>query len=345
MLDRRDIRVLRNGVELARQPLDLYRLPDGAEAAKWGGLVFPIQTGDSIETTERGFLPAQCQSWEIRLSSQEIVTTADGGESYVFVEGRAQTCKRVAQDLTDAGFEVLRTGPNLSGTAGDWFIRLGTMPIGGAQRLAAALKGAVAPSPGYNEAPLRERLLLQALVNSQASQARLRIELQRAQQAIGESSAEKQEREALSRSLEDMAARLAEVEAEASALRERLETVPTATISGKANKLGAELEVAAGALLPRLDFIGSSMRFISVELPDRAILWKALAELDHQERGIPPAWKSLSGHSGWWERHFPTGQDNQGRIYARATGTPARWQVLVSHKQDQPMDLKRIARM
>ena len=87
------------------------------------------------------------------------------------------------------------------------------------------------------------------------------------------------------------------------------------------------------------------MRFIAVELPDKAGLWKALAELDRQERRIPTAWKSLSSHSGWWERHFSTGQDNQGRIYARAIGMPARWQVLVSHKQEQAMDLKRIARM
>jgi hypothetical protein len=222
---------------------------------------------------------------------------------------------------------------------------LGVIAEKDAQRLATTLDGVTTSSLGADERPLRERLLIQALVTSQASQARLRVELLRAQQAIGEPSAEKQEREALARSLEDMTARLAEVEAEASALRERLETVPTVTTSGKAIKLGAELEVAASALLPRLDLIGSSMRFISVELPDRAILWKALAELDRQERRIPPAWKSLSGHSGWWERHFSTGQDNQGRIYARATGTPARWQVLVSHKQDQLMDLKRIARM
>jgi hypothetical protein len=341
----REISVLRDGIELTRQLLDLFRLPDGAAAAKWGGLVFPIRIGDCIEVTERGSPPVQCLPWDDGTSNPRIVTSADGTESYIFVEGSPQTCKRVVQHLTDAGFEVLRSGPNLSGTAGDWFIRLGAMPTGSAHKLEAALEGAATWSPAADEQPLRERLLIQALVNSQASQARLTTELQRARQAIDESSAEKQEREVLANSLEDMAARLAEVEAESIVLRQRLESAPTVTTPAKSNRLEVELEIAAAALLPRLDFIGTSMRFISVELPDRAILWKALAALDRQERGLPPAWKSLSGHSGWWERHFSTGQDNQGRIYARAAGTPARWQVLISHKQDQPMDLKRIARM
>jgi hypothetical protein len=219
------------------------------------------------------------------------------------------------------------------------------MPENDAQRLAATLEGITTSSVDLDERPLRERLLIQALVNSQAGQARLRDELRRAQQAIEEQSATKEQHEVLTKSFENMAARLAEVEAEASELRNHLETIPTAAVPAKPSKLGVELEVAATALLPRLDFVGTSMRFISVELPDRAILWKALAELDRQERGIPSAWKSLSGYSGWWERHFSTGQDNQGRVYARAIGSPARWQVLVSHKQDQAIDLKRIARM
>ena len=140
-----------------------------------------------------------------------------------------------------------------------------------------------------------------------------------------------------------MSGRLAEVEEEARGLRERLEAAPRTV--PKANRLEVELSLAAGSLLPRLDFIGDSMNFIAVELPSRSIVWKALAALDRQERGQPEGWKSLSGHTGWWERHFSTGQDNQGRIYARLSGQPARWQVLVSHKQDQTTDLRRIARM
>ena len=140
-----------------------------------------------------------------------------------------------------------------------------------------------------------------------------------------------------------MSARLAEVEAEAQALRAQVDAAPRPV--PKANRLEAELALAAASLLPRLEFIGNSMSFIAVELPSRSIVWKALAALDRQDRGQPEGWKSLSGHPGWWERHFSTGQDNQGRIYARVTGQPPRWEALVSHKQDQAMDLRRIGRM
>lgn len=345
MTQKRAITILRGDTELDRQVLDLFRLPDGSTAAKWGGLVFPIRSEDRIEVTEPGYRPAECQPWEDDVSKQELGTIADGMDSYVFVEGDAKACSRIARRLTDAGLEVLRTGPNLSGTAGDWFIRLGPLPAGGEQRLATALVDAGTASPDTPEQPLRERLLVQALVNSQASKERLSAELQRTRQLVLAASVDENAQEELTHALESMATRLAEVEAEAGELRKRLETAPKAAAPGRPNRLVTELEVAAAALLPRLDFIGTTMRFICVELPDRAILWRSLAELDRQERGIPPAWKSLSGQSGWWERHFSTGQDNQGRIYARATGTPARWQVLVSHKQDQPMDLKRISRM
>ncbi len=342
----REIRVVRQGVALAQQGLDLFLLPDGRPAAKWGGLVFPIHMGDFIEVTEHGWPPSQCRLWEEEATRQRPVTIGDGTDSYVLVEGNAQTCSRVVRQLAEAGFEVLRSGPNLSGMAGDWFIRLGPMPAGGAQTLETILAEGTKPlATADDEENLRERLLIQALVNSQASRIRLSSELERARHTIAEISGTNSEREALARALEDTASRLAEVEVEAGALRAQLERTPVVTTQAKTNKLEMELEVAASALLPRLDFIGNSMWFISVELPDRAILWKALAALDRQDRGLPPAWKSVSGHSGWWERHFSTGQDNQGRIYARAFGAPARWQVLVSHKQDQPMDLKRIARM
>lgn len=343
----REIRVIRAGSELARQELALYRMPDGAEAAKWGGLVFPLRSGDSIDISDRGLPPAQCRPWQDEAPDLDIVAGRNGGASYVFVEGSARSCQSAVRRLTDAGFEVLRSGPNLSGGAGDWFIRLGAMPEGGQEKLPDLLRDvlrdvAISP-PAEDETPLRERLLVQALTASQAGRVRLQAELEQARNAAASGSAGAQDRDTLLASLDAMAARLAETEAEAAFLRSRLAAAPPAT--PKANRLEVELGVAAAALLPRLDFIGNSMRFIAVEVPERDTLWRSLAVLDRQERGLPPAWKSLSGHPGWWERHFSTGQDNQGRIYARATGASSRWQVLVSHKQDQAMDLRRISRM
>jgi len=341
----RDIRVLRAGRELTRQHLDLFRLPDGAEAAKWGGLVFPILSGDLIEVSGAGVPPAQCQLWQEEAPVSEFVPGPEGADSYVFVEGNAYACRQAEQRLTEAGFEVLRSGPNLSGGAGDWFIRLGPMADDGAAKLRNLLDQPARSITPSDDTPLRERLLVQALVASRAAQALLRTELDRARDSAEQSSIQIREGEARADSVDAMALRLAEAEAEVTELRARLEAIPRPVTPPRANRLETELSVAATHLLPRLEFVGGSMRFVAVELPDRAILWRALAELDRQERRLPASWKSLSGHSGWWERHFSTGRDNQGRLYARTVGTPLRWQVLVSHKQEQPMDLRRIGRM
>lgn len=346
MTTTREIRVLREGSELARQALALFRMPDGAEAAKWGGLVFPLRAGDAIDVSDRGLPPAHCRLWEDEAPAVAIIAERSSSDSYVFIEGSARVCQTAVKQLMDAGCQVLRSGPNLSGGAADWFIRLGAMPEGIAAKLPGLLKGVASSPPSEVEAPLRERLLVQALTASQANRMRLQTELAEARKVAEATSARAQDREALLSSLDAMAARLAEAEAEAGGLRSRLEAEPVVApvVAPKPNRLEVELGIAATALLPRIDFVRNSLRFISVELPERDVLWKALAALDRQERGLPPAWKSLAGHSGWWERHFSTGQDNQGRIYARAAGTPSRWQVLVSHKQDQPLDLRWIAR-
>lgn len=341
----REIRVLRQGSELARQLLDLFRMPDGAEAAKWGGLVFPILSGDLIEVNGRGLPPAQCQPWEAEAPRWELVAGREGTGSYVFVEGTAHDCRQAEQRLAEADFEVLRSGPNLSGGIGDWFIRLGTIPESAAEKLPGLLGQTGASAPADDNVPLRERLLVHALIASQAIQAGLRTELERVRNAVSRLSSESQNQRSLAESLDAMTIRLAEAEVETEKLRARLEAPLPAATPARATKLETELAIAVAALLPRFDFIGGSIRFVAVELTDRAILWKALAELDRQERGLPSSWKSLSGHSGWWERHFSTGQDNQGRLYARSVGRPSRWQVLVSHKQDQAQDLRRIARM
>lgn len=339
----REIYVLQGGEELVRQPLDLVRLPDGGEAAKWGGLAFPVLPEDRIEITGQGFMPAQCRPWSEEPPRLNAVAATVGTDSYIFVEGSAQVCRDIVRRLADAGFEILRSGPNLSGGPGDWFIRLGNNPPDAAAKLPELLAEQSSPATEA-DTPLRERLLVQALIASQASQATLKTELQRARDAAGKVPSASLANSALTDSLDAMAARLAEAEAEIEELQTRLE-MPPAVPPARSTRLEAELKVATAALLPRLDFIGSSMRFIAVELSDRAILWKALAELERRDRGLPPAWKALSGHPGWWERHFSTGQDNQGRIYAKMAGTPQRLQVLVSHKQDQSNDLRRIARM
>ncbi len=338
-----DVSIVREGSELARQSLELFRMPDGARGAKWGGLVFPIREGDCIDLGDRGVPPGQCGPWDKPTDRWAIIPGLEGSDAYLFVEGTAQACNRTVRMLQGAGFSVLRSGPNLSGGIGDWFIRIGAFADEAKEALGKILQDATEASSSEDGTSLREKLLVQAVVTGQAAQVKLRAELDQARKAAAALTADTAEQQALMKSLEAMSTRLAEVETEAQALRAQLDTAPRP--SPKPNRLEAELALAAASLLPRLDFIANSMNFIAVELPSRSIVWKALAVLDRQERGQPEGWKSLSGHSGWWERHFSTGQDNQGRIYARIAGQPARWQVLVSHKQDQTMDLRRISRM
>ncbi len=293
-----------------------------------------------------GVVPGDCSPFEGQPAPWSLARSPHDGEAYLFVDGTVQACRQAERRLTQAGFEVLRSGPNLSGGAGDWFIRVGAMPDESVGKLTDILQDVRAAVAVEEETSLRESLLVQALVTAQASQSRLRAQLEQARAVVAiPAPDETPELRSLRESLGALSVRFAEVEAEATALREQLESTPPPASSAKTSKLEVELAVAAAGLVPRLEFVGSSMRFIAVELPDRAILWKVLAALDRQERGLPPGWKSLSGHEGWWERHFSTGQDNQGRIYARFATATARWQVLVSHKQDQTMDLRRIWRL
>ncbi len=103
----------------------------------------------------------------------------------------------------------------------------------------------------------------------------------------------------------------------------------------RANRLEAELALAAASLLPRLDFIGNSMSFIAVELPSRSIVWKALAALDRHERGQPE-----DGNRCRLSRLVGAPLlDRAGQIKEESTlGSPAchrAGNVMVSHKQDQ----------
>jgi hypothetical protein len=339
----RDMRILRRNVELSRERLELFRLPDGVIGAKWRGLVFPLHGHDAIDIEDRGFPPGQCDAWTEPTGRWTLSKGPEGADAYLFLEGSAETCNRTIRALEKQRITVVRSGPNLSGGVGDWFIRISTPSDEAISAVNKILDETTLVRDAEDDSTVRERLLADALLKAKAAQAELRSELDRAKAAAANLPGETEQRQALQESLLAMSARLAEVEAEAEGLRARLEAQPRT--AGKPNGLEAELAVAAAGLLPRLAFLGSSMSFVAVELPSRSQLWKALAGLDRQERGQPEGWKSLSGHPGWWERHFSTGQDNQGRLYARLSGTPARWQVLVSHKQDQASDLRRISRL
>ena len=339
----RDIVVMRNGNPLERATAELLRLPDGRPGVKWRGLVFPLHAEDQIEISDPGVPPGECMPFPDRNVTWYFLPGPTGADSYIFVDGNASACQQAMRLLRDAGVNVLRSGPNLTSGRGDWFIRIAESGDDSGAVIASALGQAVATETSENDQALRERLLLEALDAARASQAVLRAELERMRLAADAASNAEEALTEMRASLNGMAARLVEVEAEAETLRRRIASAPRSP--AKPTKLEQELPDIVAAFLPRLDLIGGSLSFIAVVLPGRAALWRALAALDQQVRGHPEGWKALSGHPGWWERHFSTGQDNQGRIYARLKTEAGRWDVLVSHKQDQAADLKRLARL
>lgn len=341
----REISVLQDGGEVGRQALDLHRLPSGEIGAKWGGLIFPVRNGDRIDLGDVAIAPSLCAPWVDQTTRWSISMGVEGDDAYLFLEGSAQTCTRTLKKLEQAGVDVLRSGPNLSGGLGDWFVRIGAPSPETTAAIREALEEATSFSEVADEQSLRERLLIQGLIAAKASQAKLKEELELAQTAAVALPDETEQQRALKQNLEAMIARLAEVQAQADAWETRALINAAPQPQTRSNRVEEVLAEAAASLLPRLDFIGDSLDFIAIEVSNRSIVWRALLELDRQERALPANWKSVSGHTGWWERHFSTGQDNQGRLYAKVHGQPARWQVLVSHKQDQAGDLRRIGQM
>ena len=315
-------------------------MPDGRCGAKWGGLVFPLLDGGRIETTDQATPPAMCRPWIEPHPSWRLERGGAGADAYVFLDGDGATLERALHDLSAAGLVVQRSGPNLAGSAGDWFIRLAS-PGPDAEPILARTLGETSPAPSVsNVEGLRERLLTEALEAAAGARERLRADLDNARTRAAAASDSALELTNLRSSVEEMAARAAAAEREAERLQTQAAVQPRPA-SGSI-RLERELAVAASAMLPRLDLIGGSMAFVAIELSDRSAIWRILAGLDRQERGQPAGWKPVAGHGGWWERHFSTGQDDQGRVYAKLNTDRNGWRVLVSHKQAQASDLRRL---
>lgn len=336
MIAPRLVTVCSFGVEIARVEISsLLSLPDGRMAVRWGGAAFPLLEGCRIEETGEAFPPALCSPYSSPETSWRLVDLAQTGDAYLFLDGPSSQRDAAVGAIQLAGITVLRTGPNLSSEPGDWFIRLSGMT--------AALKAAVAEALGRSAdralsetaGATRERLLSEALRAALARQEDLTLRM--TELAARSNGAEA----AVPRLLDEVQSlreQLADLALEAKELR-KVEIQPR-EVPRQVARLEVEIGVMAEELLPRLVLIRGSLAFIAVELSDRRAVWRALGELDRDVRGIPLGWKGVAGRQGWWERHVATGHDNQGRIYARRQGDPARWKVLVSHKQQQEADIR-----
>jgi hypothetical protein len=332
----RMIIIRNNDVEIARLAVqNVLLLPDGREGAQWRGAVFPIRTGDRIEETDVAFPPSKCSAQATPQASWRLAEAAEVGAAYLFVDGSARDRDRSITRLTAAGITVERSGPNLSDDPGDWFLRLSSLPPNAQAAIEGGLGANRHAALAVNTQSLREQLLSDALRQSLARQQVLAGQLAQAAGALADNAAAAP---LVAAELTVLQAALAEAQHDAEALRRQQPAVQPARAAGR---LQNELRTAAQELLPRIDLLRDSMAFMAIEMMDRRATWRALAELERETRQIPNGWKVLNA-SSWWERHVSNGQDNQGRIYARRSGEPPRWKVLVSHKQNQDRDIRNL---
>jgi len=119
------------------------------------------------------------------------------------------------------------------------------------------------------------------------------------------------------------------------------ETEARSRSASKRSRL-VDLEVTIEALLPEMRLIAGSLDFIAHEVFDRRNLFTVLRQLSHDPGDMQS--KRVQGGGRWLERHFNTGQSNDGRIYYRKLkdSTATAYDVLISDKHNQPRDLQRL---
>ncbi len=322
----------RDGTVEGHFPAHRLALPDGRCGVRWAGLVFPLHPGDRVEVTDRAFLPGDCRPWAPQ-PGWRVVAEPGASDAYVFLDGPASARDRMLAAMAAAALQPVRSGPNMSGMPGDWFIRVQGWSERAEQALADRL-GAAAAHSAEDPARLRERLVQERFEQVAAERDALRQGLSAIREQLARAMDKVESSDAARAALQGELQRLME-RVEAPPERAHAEPAPPRSATAAVDR---EVATVMEHLLPRIDLVRDSLKLVCIELADRRGLWRGLAELDRAERGTPAAWKTVRGADGWIERHFSNGQDNQGRLYARHDA--ARWQVLVSHKQEQPSDMR-----
>jgi hypothetical protein len=264
------------------------------------------------------------------------------------LRGSVTEAELASANLKNAGLQVARVGrylgEEIAGFDADWFLRLTEDPTEEVQKKIAAALGAL---PEWrDERGLRERLLAGELERALARDAEAKAALSRLKAAQeqaalhGEAAAvsrataeaERQLREAAEAQAWQAQRRVGELEAERAALRSTPENRGDRAIAD-------EFDVVLEVLLPRVKLLRDSRDLVVFGYASRQGVYQALAEIDRSTREIPSAWKSVQGVSRWIERHVSDGQYNTGRVYARLDRSDRRWEVLISHKVEQNLDI------
>jgi hypothetical protein len=322
-------------------------LPDGRSAAIWRGLAYPIVDG-AIDVGAEGVPPSLCRPPALVSQTTGYGFRETIGGAYVLLSGSVTRVEKCAADLARAGLSVVRSGryigEPLPDLQPDWFIRLAADSGGDLSAKVADVLGA--PAERIEDTGLRERLLAAELERALESAAAAKNELARIRSVDGElerlrdsvsmsrdlAEAERQRREAAETLATETQRRVDEL------LSERV-LRPQSTTNRSARRIADEIDDVLSALLPRVRLLRDTLDVVATEFLSRQGFYRALGELDRSTQGAPSAWKAVMGASPWIERHVSNGQDNTGRAYARLDRSDRRWEVLISHKGDQPKDI------
>ncbi|CAO3424926.1 hypothetical protein [Azospirillum doebereinerae] len=340
---------------LERRDCRTALLPDQRTAAIWRGLAYPLLDGERIDIAGEAVVPGSAPLPTPGTSRPDArFAVVEGvGEAYLLIQGSVIDREQAAARLAADGLTVLRHGRYLGdvvdGLAADWFVRFQTQPAARqslADHIRTLLDGLLQPAEApASMAELRLRLMEGELAQAKAAAASLKAEVARLRLALAEQAAASTQDDGgevadrLRAELDDLQKALAEeakhrIAAEALALE-----VPHPPRLLAAGRLKDEVAAVFAGLLPRIRLLRSSLDVAAVEFSDRRFLYGALAELANGANGTSPNWKKVKGADRWWERHISNGQDDTGRIYARLDAEGRDWEVLVSHKSEQPRDI------
>ena len=350
------VRVLDADRPLEDRTCRLVRLRDGRQAAVWRGLAYPLRDDGAIDVAVPGVAPAEClpSAGDVGSTPQllrwGVVEGAD--EAWVLLAGSVTDRDGAASQLRASGLAVLRSGAWLGdpidGFAADWFVRIARPPSGGELRplIERALGHPFDVPQAASEASegLRHRLVRSEFERLRTEAVALRGEVTRLRANAGSAS--------------ELAARIAALEAALNDATRDLEIArasPVAMVSTPmpvaeapaavqssprlARRLQNEVAAVLDTLLPGVLLLRDSLVVASGEYRDRSGFYRALRELCQGGPRLPPAWKKLRGVDDWWERHVSNGEDDAGRVYARAGRGGSQWSVLLSHKGEQERDV------
>lgn len=333
---------------------ELVLLPDGRQGAIWRGLAYPLELPDHrINMGSEAFPPNDCVPGSARPVPHPNFAVIEGvDEAYVLVPGTVTACEDASNRLKAFGYDVIRTGRYLGDPVedfdADWFVRI-VRPSGSNGPLSTILRNVLGDQVAEKNShktlgEYRAQLIATELASAKAREAALRVEIARLKLDSAKSADTQVQIEELKVAIDLEREARQHADLAAAEAQQLLEAASQNRAPPRAGKIKDEVEVVLAALIPEIRLMRDSLNVVAAEFSNRRALYRGLAELRTVTNRLPSTWKKLKGLDQWWERHMSDGQDDAGRIYVRYSATDRIWDVLISHKSEQPRDISWLAR-